>query len=171
MRKLSFASRLTLIKSILNSCFVYWGSIFSLPKMLIKQIESILNAFLWSSVELKHSKTKISLLESCKSLIEGGLGLKNLKLWNKALILRHLWDIFHKKYSLGIQWVHTYLLKGSSLWSAMALNAHSWNWKKMLKLRSIARHCIKMVIGDGQSTFLWQDCWHPLGPLLQVFSH
>lgn len=56
--------------------------------------------------------------------------------------------------------------------SSMSLNnaSCSWNWRKLSKLRSIARQCVQIVIDDGQATFLWQDWWKPLGPLLQVFS-
>lgn len=43
-KKLTYAGMLTLTKSVLNSLFVYWGSIFVLPKGVIKKVESTLIA-------------------------------------------------------------------------------------------------------------------------------
>ncbi|XP_074297010.1 uncharacterized protein LOC141627680 [Silene latifolia] len=40
-RKLSYAGRLVLINSVLNTLHNYWSSIFSIPKSVIKRIEAI----------------------------------------------------------------------------------------------------------------------------------
>ena len=125
-RKLSYGGCLILIKSVLNSFVVYWGSILIIPKMLIKKVESDLNAFLWSGVEMKSTNTKVSWCEVCKPMKEGGLGLQNLKLWNKALSIRHIWDIYHKKDTLWIQWIHFYLLKNESFWAIQSKTNCSW---------------------------------------------
>lgn len=39
----------------------------------------------------------------------------------------------------------------------------SWTMRKLFKLRG---SFIKHIIGDGASTFFWQDNQHPVGPLL-----
>ncbi|GFY90655.1 hypothetical protein Acr_07g0008520 [Actinidia rufa] len=48
--------------------------------------------------------------------IEGGLGIRNTKAWNKALLCKTLWDIQAKKDSLWIQWVHQIYMKHSAFW-------------------------------------------------------
>lgn len=63
-----------------------------------------------------------------------------------------------------------FLLHRRAWYQPAASASCSWNWRKLSKLRSIARQCVQIVIDDGQATFLWQDWWKPLGPLLQVFS-
>lgn len=42
----------------------------------------------------------------CRPKEVGGLGLRNLRYWNKALLCRLLWNIHIKKDSLWIKWVH-----------------------------------------------------------------
>lgn len=39
---------------------------------------------------------------------EGGLGIKNVYVWNKACMVRHLWDITRKKDSVGemVSYIH-----------------------------------------------------------------
>lgn len=153
-KKLSYAGRLTLIRSILNGIFIYRESIFILPKQFVRKIECTLNAFLWFVVEIHHTKTKVSWQEVYQPKIACGLGLVDLKIWNKALILKHIWNIFSKKDDLRIKWIHSYLLKESSFWVIKAYPSDSWCWRKLLQLRDIAWKCIKFTIGNGNSIFV-----------------
>ncbi|XP_028095880.1 uncharacterized protein LOC114295779 [Camellia sinensis] len=50
---LSYAGRAQLIQTILFSMQVFWSSLFILPKKVIKEIESLLRSFLWSSTDLR----------------------------------------------------------------------------------------------------------------------
>ena len=47
---------------------------------------------------------------------------------------------------------------------------YSWSWRKILGLRSLIRRFICYRIGDGCSTSLWFDNWHPGGHLVKVFG-
>ncbi|XP_028125413.1 uncharacterized protein LOC114322337 [Camellia sinensis] len=44
------------------------------------------------------------------------------------------------------------------------------NWRKILALRDKISPLIIHKIGRGDSTFLWYDNWHPLGPLWKKFG-
>jgi hypothetical protein len=37
--------------------------------------------------------------------------------WNKAAILKHIWNIFSQAGSLWVAWVKEYILKGRSFWT------------------------------------------------------
>lgn len=52
-KSLSYRGRCQLISSVLLSIQVYWSSIFIIPRKMMKEIEAILNAFLWNGVALK----------------------------------------------------------------------------------------------------------------------
>jgi hypothetical protein len=45
-----------------------------------------------------------------------------------------------------------------------------WSWRKILKLRNLAKQFLKFKIGDGSKVFLWFDSWHPDGCLLDVYG-
>lgn len=51
-KPLSFARRLSLLKSILQSCYIYWAEVFGLPGRVRKQVESIFAKFLWGGPNL-----------------------------------------------------------------------------------------------------------------------
>jgi hypothetical protein len=52
-------------------------------------------------------------------------------------------------------------LKGKSLWHIPIPQNCSWNWRKILKLKPIARSLLCFKVGDGSKIFLWYDNWHP----------
>jgi len=65
-RDLTYAGRVQLIKkNVLFSMQTYWSSLFILPKKVIKEVEAILRAFLWSGPDLKKSGAKVSWEHLC----------------------------------------------------------------------------------------------------------
>nr|GEZ26176.1 hypothetical protein [Tanacetum cinerariifolium] len=111
-RWLSFAGRLQLISSVLSSIQVYWSSIFLIPSAVVKEINRLLKGFLWVQGELTSGKAKISWSSVCKPKSAGGLGIKDLSLWNKAMLVKHLWNLACKKDTLWVKWIHAVKLKG-----------------------------------------------------------
>ena len=102
---------------------MYWSSLFILPKKVVKEIESILRAFLWSGTELKKHSAKVVWDKVCAPKTEGGLGFKSIEIWNRAAIAKHIWFLFSGgEQSMWCQWVKSYLLKGKSFWKGRVLN-------------------------------------------------
>lgn len=91
--------------------------------------------------------------------------------WNKASMLRHLWDMARKKDSLWVKWCHMYMFRNNSVWSCRCAADTSWTWRKLPKLRSSAILLIKYRVGNGRCVFVWYDNWHPLGPLKARFGY
>uniref|UniRef100_A0A2N9HE77 Reverse transcriptase domain-containing protein n=1 Tax=Fagus sylvatica TaxID=28930 RepID=A0A2N9HE77_FAGSY len=104
-------------------------------------------------------------------LITGGLGLKRVEDWNKAVVMKHIWNLFTQAGSLWVAWVYGELLKGKSLCTVKIPQECSWGWMKLLKSRIEARKLISYEVGDGNNKFLWHDKWHPNGVLLEEYGH
>ncbi|GAV86784.1 zf-RVT domain-containing protein, partial [Cephalotus follicularis] len=121
---LSFAGRLQLVKATLVSMQVYWCSAFLLPSSIAKECDRILRKFLWGG----QGRGKVKWTEVCKPMAEGGLGIKDLKTWNRALFLKQIWDIVINQ-SLWARWCHVYLIKQSNFWSLPTIGLHSWGDK------------------------------------------
>lgn len=81
---LTFAGRLQLFDSVINSMINHWMSVFLLPKSVIKAVEKLFCSFLWSGVSDSSFCAKVAWKKDCIPKIEGGLGLKDLTLWNKS---------------------------------------------------------------------------------------
>jgi DNA polymerase III psi subunit len=83
-----------LLSSILYSLQVFWTAIFILPKQKIKEINQKFNRFMWNGKDSTSAKAKVAWSEVCYLKKEGGLGLKNLEVWNISSMLRHVWTLF-----------------------------------------------------------------------------
>lgn len=170
-RLLSYAGRLQLINSVLGSLMVFWGSALYLPATTIHEIEKICRGFLWCQGEMKKGKSRVAWDDVCLPKESGGLGLRRLNPWNRALMAQHMWDILRRKESLWVRWIHAYRLKGRSFWNVTEPNKCAWNWKRMLDSRDMFRSRFKAVIGDGRGTMAWYDHWMEGGPLYRKLTN
>jgi hypothetical protein len=85
-------------------------------------------------------------------------------------MLNHIWSLFTKAGSLWVAWIETTWLKGKSLWQISIPKNCSRSWKKLLKLRDVAKPFLSFKVGDGLNIFFWHDRWHPAGYLLDSFG-
>jgi hypothetical protein len=154
-RNLTYAGRLQLLSSVLYSPQVYWTDIFILPKKIIKAIEQKFNRFLWNGKSEGYAKAKVSWHALCFSEKEGGLGLKRLEVWNQTSMLIHVWSLFARSGSLWVAWVKENLLKRKSFWSVSIPQNCSWSWRKILKLREIAKRILKFEVSNGENIYIY----------------
>lgn len=134
-RALSYAGRIQLIISMLHSVQAYWNNIFILPKRVLKDINDILRRFLWSGIELRQFGAKVACEEVCCPKNEGGLSIKSVVIWKKALMVLHLQDLARKRDSLWVKWYHSYLLRGRSIWVVDVQGEVSQTWRNLMKSR------------------------------------
>ncbi|GFZ14333.1 hypothetical protein Acr_24g0005230 [Actinidia rufa] len=73
--------------------------------------------FLWGGKCNVFKQPLVAWKEITLPKIEGGFGIRNPKVWNKALLSKILWDIQSKKDSLWVHWVHHFYLKCKSFWA------------------------------------------------------
>ena len=170
-RFLSHGGRLQLIKSVITSLTNFWMQAFRLPSSCLKDVERLCSAFLWSGPELKTSKAKIRWEDVCLPKEEGGLGLRPLKEMNTVHSLKLIWRIHSARNSLWVQWVQCYLIRKGSFWSIKeTTSSGSWIWKKLLRLRAVAKQYFRMEVRSGQQTYFWYEAWSRLGRLQEVLG-
>ena len=99
-RNLSYSGKLQLINFVLLSVCTYWTQGFILPVSVTNKINSICQQFLWHGVSQGTKHGNIAWKNLCKTKKGGGLSIRNLGLWNKAAIGKHIWSICHKKDNL-----------------------------------------------------------------------
>lgn len=168
VKHLSFAGCLQLIKSVIYSTITFWASIFLLPNQCLDEIEQMCGGFLWRGAPNSARGAKVSWESVCPPKACGGLGLRRLLPWNKVLGLKLIWLIFAGGGSLWVSWVRRHLIGSSCFWDLNSNLAGSWIWKKLCKLRSLARPFIICEVGSGISCSFWKDDWTLLGPLVEV---
>ena len=169
-RFLSYAGRLQLIKAVLMSIINFWAAAFRLPSQCIKEIEQLCSAFLWTGPDLKSIGAKVSWHDICKKINEGGLGIKALKEVNKVQGLKLIWRLVAGD-SLWSKWIRSNLLRKKRFWEVnVKSQAGSWIWKKMLKLREVAKTFHMKAVGNGRHTSFWYDRWSNLGVMSEFLG-
>ncbi|GKU91338.1 hypothetical protein SLEP1_g5225 [Rubroshorea leprosula] len=149
MRAFELASgRITFLNSVLTSLPVLFLSIYLTPKGIVKTLDKIRNKFLWGGCEESRQVHWVNWKTVCISKRDGGLGVKDLRLFNQAL--------------LGKWWGR--LAKGSSrllfnlIKEKYGYEGGNWcNWGFQIR------------IGNGEKVSFWKDSWSNTGVLANVF--
>ena len=88
---LSKGGRVTLIKSTLSSLPTYYLSLFPIPSSVALRIDKIQRDFLWGGIGEGKKFHLINWHQVCQPLKFGGLGLRNIRAFNRALLGKWLW--------------------------------------------------------------------------------
>ncbi len=81
---LSKGGKLTLLKSTLSNLPTYFLSLFHLPTGVASQLEKLQRDFLWSEMGESHKVHLVNWAKICEPLHCGGLGVKNLRRFNRS---------------------------------------------------------------------------------------
>ncbi|XP_023639036.1 uncharacterized protein LOC111830685 [Capsella rubella] len=60
------------------------------------------------------------------------------------------------------------LIRNRNFWGLNPANSGSWIWKKLCKLRPLARPYLVCQVGSGITASFWHDNWTGLGPLIEL---
>ncbi|GJY89211.1 hypothetical protein Tco_0503839 [Tanacetum coccineum] len=90
-------------------------------------------------------KAKVAWDVVCLPKQEGGLGVRRLDHFNKALMVSHVWKLLSLKESL-------------------------WREETLLALRPLIGSLFSRVFGDGKTTSIWFDKWCVASPLSNIIS-
>ncbi|KAJ0230967.1 Reverse transcriptase domain-containing protein [Hirschfeldia incana] len=168
VKHLSFAGRFQLIQAVIYSTITFWTSIFILPNECIRILERMCSAFLWRGAPQSARSAKVSWEIVCTPREEGGLGLKRLEAWNKVLALKLIWLLFAAGGSLWVSWMKRHRIGSENFWELLPRRGDSWIWKKLCKLRPLARPFVVCEVGSGHTASFWFDNWTDLGPLIHL---
>ncbi|KAJ9536707.1 hypothetical protein OSB04_un000092 [Centaurea solstitialis] len=134
-------------------------SVFLIPSSVIHTIEQLFRNFLWANSDSAKGKVRVAWEDVCKPKVAGGLGLKRMAVWNRALMTSHVWDVLRRKKSLWVSWIHHHRLSNVHFWNAPLISNSSWIWRKLLELREQVRPFFIFSVGDGLEINAWEDKW------------
>ncbi|GAA0146710.1 hypothetical protein LIER_06600 [Lithospermum erythrorhizon] len=135
--------RLVLIKTVIFGIYNYWCQSVFFPVQVIHDIEKLIKAYLWKGDVNGSYLPKISWKQMVLKKDEGGLGLKDIYVWNLACMAKHIWNVCIEKEAL---------------------------WSKLLHLRDIIRPHVKMQVRNGMRTNYLFDNWHEEGCLVDFLD-
>ncbi|KAE8699249.1 hypothetical protein F3Y22_tig00110584pilonHSYRG00412 [Hibiscus syriacus] len=81
---------------------------------------------------------RMSWQKICLPKSEGGLGLKDIKIWNKANMMLLIKSILAGEGSLWVAWLRSYVFNVTNFWNAEIKQSISWSLRQLLKMRTEA---------------------------------
>jgi ribonuclease HI len=160
-RCLSAGGKDVLIKSVAQAIPVYVMSVFLLPGPLHEGLTRVIRKFWWGETRGKRKTHWIAWDKFTKAKGEGGLGFRDLKIFNQALLARQAWRLIDRPESLCARVLKAkYFPNGNLFDTAFPVN-QSATWKAIVHGLELLKKGICWRVGSGNSIRVWRDPWIP----------
>uniref|UniRef100_A0A803PWX1 Reverse transcriptase domain-containing protein n=1 Tax=Cannabis sativa TaxID=3483 RepID=A0A803PWX1_CANSA len=166
----SAAGKEVLIKAVIQAIPTYTMSCFRLPKKTINSIHSMAARFWWGSSE-KDSKIhwcKWDVL--CKHKEQGGLGFRDLGLFNQALLAKQVWRCIRFPNSLCSRVLKASYYPNGGVIEAKSGNHASFVWRSLVWGKKIIQKGYRWRIGNGNSVRVIDDPWLPRPVTFKIYD-
>ena len=167
---LSKPGKEVLIKAVIQAIPTYMMSIFKIPDGLIDEIHRLLARFWWGSNETSRKMHWCSWDSLCKPKSMGGMGFRNLHIFNQALLAKQMWRLHVNHDTLLHKILKARYFRHDDILEARRGLDPSYSWRNLWGAKSLLLDGLRWRVGDGTSIRVWEDVWckgstTPLVPL------
>ena len=158
-------------KAVIQALPTYTMGCFKIPLGLCHDIESLIKKFWWGQ---RGDRRKIHWLkwdEMTKSKMVGGMGFRDLALYNDSLLAKQAWRLQHNTSSLFYKVFKARFFPSCSIMEAHDSRSASYAWRSILKGREVLQRGARWRVGNGESIKIWQHSWLPRKHPPQVLSY
>ena len=156
---LSNAGREVLIKAVAQATPTYTMNCFKLPDSLCSEINSLVRGFWWGKKESARKIAWVLWENLCKPKKEGGMGFRDLKAFNLALLAKQGWRIQQRPGSLIHRVLKAKYFAKTSFLDAQVRKKPSYIWRSLMAAKLVLRDGVRWCVGDGKSIKIWKDAW------------
>ena len=158
---LSQAGREVLIKSVIQAIPTYAMECFKLPLGLCNEIK-VIRKFWWGQHGDKQKIHWQKWDDLTKSKVAGGMGFRDLALYNDSLLAKQAWRLLQDRSSLFYEVFKAHFFLNCTIMEAFDCRNGSYAWKSMLLGHEVINQGTCWRIGDGHSAKIWQHTWLPI---------
>lgn len=166
---LSLAGRPTLIKSVSSSIPNHVMQTNLLPAATLDNLDKVNRTFLWGG---EKGNKKIHLLPwdlVCKERKEGGLGIRQSKPHNLALVMKLMWRFWRELDALWVKLLRGKYIKQGDLFNFIGFSGQkSPLWRTLTKLTSDFKQGIRWSPRHGANISFWNNPWLLEQPIFEV---
>ena len=125
---LSWAGKEILIKAVAQAIPTFAMGCFDLSKSLCDQIGAMICRFWWNHQEGKHKIHWLSKEQMLKPKEEGGLGFRDIHLFNLAMLAKQVWRLWQQPDSLCSRVLKAKYFPHTSVLEAKPKTGMSYTW-------------------------------------------
>jgi hypothetical protein len=160
-RNLSFAGRSVLISAVVQAIPTYMMSCFLIPKAICSQIEKAICNFWWGGKEGQHKIHWKARKDLLKPKFSGGLGFRDMHLFNLAMLAKQGWRLHTNPTSLLSQCLKAKYYPHSDVLQSQIGNRPSYTWRSIHQAIWALNKGSCWKIGTGDKINIWRDNWIP----------
>ena len=167
---LSNVGREILIKAVAQVTPTYTMSCFKLPDSLCQELNTMVSSFWWGQQGSERKMAWVSWERMCTRKMDGGMGFKDLKAFNLALLAKQGWRLLQTPSSLIHKVYKARYFKNSSFMEAKLGRNPSYAWRSILAARDVLQKGMRWIIGNGKKVKIWDYKWLPTPISFKVCS-
>ena len=159
-----------LIKSVAQAVPLYTMSCFLLPKNLCDELTRVIRQFWWGQTGNEKKIAWLNWDMICKPKDKGGLGFRELRSFNLALLAKQGWRLQTNSNSLFSQVYKAKYFSHCSFAETKIGQNPSYVWRSLMVVQNIIQRGMRWQVGDGKKIRVWHDKWVPRPSTYKVIT-
>jgi hypothetical protein len=160
-KNMSTAAKEVLIKAVAQAEPTYTMSVFKIPLGICDELTRIIQEFWWGVENGKHKTAWVAWKQLTHKKGRGGLGFKDLQIFNQALLARQAWRLIQFPYSLCARLFKAkYYPRGCLIDTVFSANS-SYTWQSIIHGLELLKQGILWRVGCGSQIRIWREPWIP----------
>jgi hypothetical protein len=164
---LSVGGKEILIKSVAQAIPTFSMSCFRLPVGLCQHINGLLRNFWWGCRDGKRKTYWVSWEDMTMPKYAGGMGFRDIEIFNLALLAREAWRILQNPEALSARILKAIYYTNEDFLEAQRGSHPSQIWRAIIDGRDTLKQGLIRRIGTGEKTHAWNDIWLPRDKMLR----
>lgn len=148
-----------LIKSVVQSLSTFAMSVFLLPQEISKDIERSLAKFWWDDPKTGKKIHWLSWERLCKHKSVGGMGFRNFRDFNVAMLGKQAWRMITVPNTLATKLYRARYFPDGSFFDAKLGHNPSFIWRSIWESRDLIMKGIRWRVGPGESISIKGQPW------------
>ena len=165
---LSQVEKEILIKAVAQAITTYTMSVFKLLDSLCDEMTSMVRKFWWGQKEGRNKMAWLSWEKMCAPEKDGGLGFRDLKAFNIALLAKQGRRLQSNTRSLVHRVLKACYFPDCDFIDAELGQTPSYAWRSIMVAQDVVRDGHQWQVGDGTSIQIWRDKWLPKSSTFRV---
>ena len=158
---LSRAGKEVLLKSVIQSIPTYMMSLFAIPEGILNEINSMCARFWWGARGTERKMHWVSWEKLCLPKSHGGMGFRDLRVFNQALLAKQGWRLLCDTSSLVHQVFSARYYPNNAFLDARRGYDPSYIWRSIWGAKALLLDGLKWRVGNGEKIGVWEEAWLP----------
>jgi hypothetical protein len=154
-----------LIKSVVQSMYTYPMSVFKFSEGLCEELMKMTRDFWWGDENERRKMHWMRWDKVTRRKGQGGMGFRDLHLFNQALLARQAWRLIAYPNSLCARLLKAKYFPSSELTDTAFIKNPSPCWQGIMHGLELLKKGVVWRIGNGEQVRIWRDNWIPRGDM------